>query len=254
VQVGRTEKMSKSKKNVVDPDTLVTKYGADTVRLFCLFASPPEKDLEWSEQGVEGAARFLNRVWRFVEDYAGLSQGAPQIDSAAVLPEELRALRRKIHGTIKRVTEDIENRFHFNTAISAVMELLNSLFQQEERLGQTDPLTRGVLREALGSLVVLLSPIVPHICEELWETLGNSGSISRISWPVYDPAALEESEILMVVQVNGKLRGRINVNPRATEEEIKQEVLQNSRIQEALKGQAVKKFILIPQKLINLVV
>jgi leucyl-tRNA synthetase len=254
VQVGRTEKMSKSKKNVVDPDTLVTKYGADTVRLFCLFASPPEKDLEWSEQGVEGAARFLNRVWRFVEDYAALSKEAPRLDSATVLPEELQALRRKIHGTIKRVTEDIENRFHFNTAISATMELLNSLYQQEERLKQADPLTRGVLREALANLIILLSPIVPHICEELWETLGISGSVSRVPWPVYDPAAMQEEEILLVVQVNGKLRGRINIHPRATEEEIKQAVLQNPRIQEALKGQAIKKFILVPQKLVNLVV
>jgi leucyl-tRNA synthetase len=176
------------------------------------------------------------------------------MDATAILPEELQALGRKIHGTIKRVTEDIENRFHFNTAISAIMELLNSLYQQEERLKQPDPLTRRVLQEALANLVILLSPIVPHICEELWETLGNSGSVSRVSWPVYDPEAMQEEEILMVVQVNGKLRARININPRATEEEIKQEVLQNPRIQEALKGRAIKKFILVPQKLVNLVV
>jgi len=254
VLVGRTEKMSKSKKNVVDPDTLVTKYGADTVRLFCLFASPPEKDLEWSEMGVEGAARFLNRVWRFIEDRRDLSRQTTGIGPQTSLPEELQALRRKTHGTIKRVTEDIENRFHFNTAISAVMELMNFLYQQEERMKQPDPLTQGILREALETVVVLLSPIVPHICEELWEGLGNSGSISHVLWPAYDPRALQDSEVLIVVQINGKLRGRVNVNSGATEEEIKQSVLQNPRIQESLKGQAVKKFILIPRKLVNLVV
>jgi len=254
VVVGRTEKMSKSKKNVVDPDTLVSKYGADTVRLFCLFASPPEKDLEWSEMGVEGAARFLNRIWRFIEDRPGLSQQAVLVSPEANLPEELRDLRRKTQGTIKRVSEDIENRFHFNTAISAVMELMNFLYQKEERMKQADPLSRGVLRESLETLVILLSPIVPHICEELWETLGNSGSISQVAWPRYDPRALQEEEVQIVVQINGKLRGRVNVLSEAREEEIRKAVLQNPRIQEALKGQAVKKFILIPRKLVNLVV
>ncbi|MBP1714923.1 MAG: leucyl-tRNA synthetase, partial [Deltaproteobacteria bacterium] len=254
VTMGRTEKMSKSKKNVVDPDTLVSKYGADTVRLFCLFASPPEKDLEWSEMGVEGAARFLNRVWRFIEDRPGLSRQAAPLSSEANLSEELQILRRKTHGTIKKVTEDIENRFHFNTAISAVMELTNFLYQQEERMEQPDSLTQGVLREALETLVVLLSPIVPHICEELWESLGNSGSISEVPWPAYDPRALQDAEVLIVVQVNGKLRGRVSVGSGATEEEVRQTVLQNPRIQDALKGQAVRKFILIPRKLVNLVV
>ena len=254
VMMGRTEKMSKSKKNVVDPDTLVSKYGADTVRLFCLFASPPEKDLEWSEMGVEGAARFLNRVWRFIEDRPGLSRQAAPLSSEANLSEELQILRRKTHGTIKKVTEDIENRFHFNTAISAVMELTNFLYQQEERMEQPDSLTQGVLREALETLVVLLSPIVPHICEELWESLGNSGSISEVPWPAYDPRALQDAEVLIVVQVNGKLRGRVSVGSGATEEEVRQTVLQNPRIQDALKGQAVRKFILIPRKLVNLVV
>jgi len=252
--VGRTEKMSKSKKNVVDPDTLVSKYGADTVRLFCLFASPPEKDLEWSEAGVEGAARFLSRVWRFIADRQGVSRAAPPAGSQEELPEELQALRRKTHGTIKRVTEDIENRFHFNTAISAVMELMNFLYQQEERLKQPDPLTQATLREALESLVVLLSPIVPHICEELWANLGNSGSVSQVPWPEYEPRALAEAEVMIVVQVNGKLRGRVSVNALAGEEEVRQTVLANPRIREFLKGQAVRKFILIPQKLVNLVV
>ncbi len=254
VTVGRTEKMSKSKKNVVDPDTLVSKYGADTVRLFCLFASPPEKDLEWSEMGVEGAARFLGRVWRFIEDRPGLSRRASAVDPGAALPEELQALRRRTHGTIKKVTEDIENRFHFNTAISAVMELMNFLYQQEETLRQPDSLTQGVLREALETVAVLLSPIVPHICEELWETLGNSGSVSQVPWPAYDASVLQDAEMMIVVQINGKLRGRVNVSSGAAEEEIKRSVLQNPRIQEALKGQTVRKIVLVPQKLVNLVV
>ncbi len=254
VQVGRTEKMSKSKKNVVDPDTLVKKYGADTVRLFCLFASPPEKDLEWSELGVEGAARFLNRVWRFMEDHAEAVKSAPRMESKVVTPGDLQDLRRKTHGTVKRVSEDIENRFHFNTAISAVMELVNFLYLQEERLQRPDPITRGILRETLETVIILLSPIVPHICEELWEILGNSGSVSMVSWPVYDPGALREDEVLIVVQINGKLRARININPQASEEEIQEVVLHNPRVEEALKGQKVKKFILVPRKLINLVV
>jgi leucyl-tRNA synthetase len=134
------------------------------------------------------------------------------------------------------------------------MELMNFLYQQEERMKQPDSLTQGVLREALENLVVLLAPLVPHICEELWEVLGNSGSVSQAPWPAYDPRALQDAEVLIVVQINGKLRGRVNVNSGATEEEIRQSVLQNPRIQEALKGQAVRKFILIPQKLVNLVV
>ena len=163
-------------------------------------------------------------------------------------------MRRRTHGTIKKVTEDIENRFHFNTAISAVMELMNFLYQQEETLRQPDSLTQGVLREALETVAVLLSPIVPHICEELWETLGNSGSVSQVPWPAYDASVLQDAEIMIVVQINGKLRGRVNVSSGAAEEEIKRSVLQNPRIQEALKGQTVREIVLVPQKLVNLVV
>jgi len=254
VEVGRTEKMSKSKKNVVEPDSLVQKYGADTVRLFCLFASPPEKDLEWSEQGVEGAFRFLNRVWRLIEERQGIAKKAEWPRPEWQLAEDLQALRRKTHQTIKKVTEDIENRFHFNTAISAVMELVNLLYQMEEKRKEEDPLTLGILREALESVVVLLSPIVPHICEELWEMLGQTESISRVSWPQYKADLLQEEEVLLVIQVNGKLRGRITVGAHASEEELKDVVLANQRIQEALKGQAVKKFIVVPKRLVNLVV
>jgi leucyl-tRNA synthetase len=254
VQVGRTEKMSKSKKNVVDPDSLVQKYGADTVRLFCLFASPPEKDLEWNEQGVDGSFRFLNRVWRLVDDEPGISRRAGKPRKEWELGEDLRALRRKTHLTIKKVTEDIENRFHFNTAISAIMELVNLLYQNEEKLKRDEPHSLAVWREALESVVILLSPIVPHVCEELWEKMGNVGSVVNVPWPGYDAEAIKDEEVLIVIQVNGKLRGRITVGVHASEEEVKEAVLANPRVQEFLKDQAVKKFVLVPRKLVNLVV
>jgi len=254
VQVGRTEKMSKSKKNVVDPDSLVQKYGADTVRLFCLFASPPEKDLEWSEQGVDGSFRFLNRVWRLVHDEPGISRKAGRPKKGWDLPEDLRALRRKTHLTIKKVTEDIENRFHFNTAISAIMELVNLLYQNEEKMKRDEPYSLAVWREALESVVILLSPIVPHICEELWEKMGSTESVSNIPWPGYDSEAIKDEEVLIVIQVNGKLRGRIMVGVHASEEEVKEAVLASPRVQELLKDQTVKKFVLVPRKLVNLVV
>ncbi len=254
VQVGRTEKMSKSKKNVVEPDSLIQRYGADTVRLFCLFASPPEKDLEWSEQGVEGSFRFLNRVWRLVNEWGGISRKAERPRPEWPLPEDLRALRRKTHMTIKKVAEDVENRFHFNTAISAIMELVNLLYQNEEKMKGDMPYALGVWREALESVVILLSPIVPHICEELWEIMGNTESITAVPWPEYEPEALKDEEVLIVIQVNGKLRGRMMVGAHASEEEVKETVLAHQRIQELLKDQTVKRFVLVPRKLVNLVV
>jgi leucyl-tRNA synthetase len=254
IEVGRTEKMSKSKKNVVDPDFLVQKYGADTVRLFCLFASPPEKDLEWSEQGVEGSFRFLHRVWRLVEDWAEVVKTAKAPRKEEPLSEDLRALRRKIHVTIKRVTEDIENRFHFNTAISAVMELVNSLYQVEEKRKPPGPETADVMRESVETVIVLLSPFVPHICEDLWEFLGHEQSVAKEPWPQFDEEAIRDEEILLVIQVNGKLRSRVTVGVHASEAEVQEAVLANERIQEILQGQKVKKFVWVPKKLVNLVV
>ncbi len=253
VETGRTEKMSKSKKNVVDPDFLVEKYGADTVRLFCLFASPPEKDLEWSEQGVEGSFRFLHRVWRLVEDWAGVLKSAPRPEKGGDLTEDLKALRRKTHGTIKKVTEDIENRFHFNTAISAVMELVNFLYSLEPKRKDPSPQTAALMREAVETVVVLLSPFVPHVCEELWEALGHKESLFRVSWPKWDEEAIRDEEVLMVIQVNGKLRSRITVGAHASEEEIRLAVMGQERIQEILQGQKIKKFVFVPKKLVNLV-
>jgi leucyl-tRNA synthetase len=254
VQIGRTEKMSKSKKNVVEPDALVKKYGADTIRLFCLFASPPEKDLEWSEQAVEGASRFLQRVWRLGDEWGETIRNADQPSPGWDLPDSLKALRRKTHFTIQKVTGDIENRFHFNTAISAVMELVNRIYQNEEWLKKTDRCALGVLREAVESTILLLSPIVPHICEELWGMLGHADSLTKTPWPKYDAEALKDEEVLIVIQVNGKLRGRIRVGVHASPEEVQEAVLGNPRVRELIKGQAIKKFISVPRKLVNIVV
>lgn len=252
--VGRTEKMSKSKKNVVEPDYLIAKYGADTVRLFCLFAAPPEKDLEWSEQGVEGAYRFLQRVWRLIENFADISKKAKWPLAEGEISADLKKLRRKTHLTIKKVTEDIEDRFHFNTAISAIMELVNLVYQVLEKEKKEDNESLSVFREALETIVILLSPIVPHICEEMWEKLGQKGSISLASWPKYDPRALREEEITMVVQINGKLRGRIVVGADSSAEKLKEAILTNRRFQELLHGQTIKKFVIVPQRLVNIVV
>jgi leucyl-tRNA synthetase len=189
-----------------------------------------------------------------VDDEPGISRKAGRLCKEWDLPEDLRALRRKTHLTIKKVTEDIENRFHFNTAISAIMELVNLLYQNEEKMKRGEPHSLAVWREALESVVILLSPIVPHVCEELWEIMGNTESVSNVPWPQYDSEAIKDEEVLIVIQVNGKLRGRIMVGVHASEEEVKEAVLANPRVQESLKDQTVKKFVLVPRKLVNLVV
>jgi leucyl-tRNA synthetase len=243
-------KMSKSKGNVVDPDALISKYGADTARLFSLFAAPPEKDLDWSDQGVEGSFRFLNRVWKLVFDTLPLLQNSAPLDPEELTPEG-KALRRSVHKTIRKVTEDIEERFHFNTAIAAVMELVNSIQAFEPK---NDPRTASVLKEAVESCILMLAPFVPHFAEEVWAGLGHTGGIDRAGWPAFDPAAAVDEELLVVVQVNGKLRGRITVSASASEEVVKQAALADARVQPFIDGKAVKKVICVPGKLINIVV
>ncbi len=170
--IGKTEKMSKSLKNVIDPDYLIEKYGCDTARMFCLFAAPPEKDLEWSDQGVEGSFRFLGRVWRLVMDYLEDIQGVAPLTGSEELDEDLKKLRRKTHQTIRKVTTDIEDRFHFNTAVSAIMELVNLVYQMP-RPQKENAAALAAIKEAVETVVVLLAPIVPHITEELWEMMGH---------------------------------------------------------------------------------
>jgi leucyl-tRNA synthetase len=254
IEIGRTEKMSKSKKNVVDPDELIAEYGADTIRLFCLFASPPEKDLDWSEQAVDGAFRFLGRVWRMVYLHRERLQGVvPYQGKGEELDEPLKLLRRKIHQTIRKVTEDIEERFHFNTAISAVMELVNSIYQLDPPSLET-PAGASVLREAIETVIILLYPIVPHMTEELWQLLGSHESISGRIWPECDPAAAKEEEMVIVIQVNGKLRSRITVPAGTEEETIKKRAQDDERTLPWLEGKKIAKAIYIPRKLVNLVV
>ena len=252
-ELGRKEKMSKSKGNVVDPEDLIERFGADTVRLFCLFASPPEKDLEWSDRGVEGSARFLNRLWRLVyEEHEQLRSVSPY-DSSEPLAEELRVLHRKTHQTIKRVTDDIEQRFHFNTAISAVMELVNAIYQFRSENGH-GPEAFPVLRLAVDTAVVLISPMVPHLAEELWQALGHERRVVQEPWPEWDEEAASEEMQLIVVQVNGRLRSRIYVSPSASNEELEKTALSDERINTFIGDKPVRKVVVVPGRLVNVVV
>ncbi len=242
-------KMSKSKGNVVDPDLLINKYGADTARLFSLFAAPPERDLEWNDQGVEGCFRFLNRVWKLVFDILPLLQSGATLDPEK-LGDEGKALRRNVHKTIRKVTEDIEERFHFNTAIAAVMELVNTIQAVELK---KDPTIAPVLQEAMESIIRLLAPFVPHFAEEVWAGLGHAGGIDKAGWPAYDPAATVDEELLVVVQVNGKLRGKVTAPAAADEAMVKETALADSKVLPFLEGKTVRKVIYVPGKLVNIV-
>ena len=253
IVIGKTEKMSKSLKNVVDPDYLIKEYGADTVRTFCLFAAPPEKDLEWSSQGVEGAFRFLMRVWRLVMDYREAIRGVEAYSGEGELTEELKILRRKTHQTIRKVTNDIEERFHFNTAIAAIMELVNVLYQLE-RPALDDKLALSVVREAIESVIILLSPIAPHITEELWHELGHNVSLLDTPWPQYDPLIAAEEQMTIVIQVNGKVRGRILVPVNEEERKIIALARQDEKASRFIAGKEVVREVYVPGKLVNIVV
>jgi leucyl-tRNA synthetase len=253
VILGRVEKMSKSKKNVIDPKILLEKYGADTTRLFCLFAAPPERDLEWSDQGVDGGYRFLNRVWRLAWNWIDLIKDVPPFDgSPDLLEDTARDIFKKTHGTIYKVTKDIEDRFHFNTAISAVMELVNAMYGVDPV--KNDLQVAGVMRFAMESVTLLLSPIVPHFAEELWETLGFESSVLTASWPSYREGALLKDELLIVVQVNGKLRSRFHVDVNADENTIKALALSDERAQKFINNKPIRKIIVVKNKLVNIVV
>jgi len=251
-------KMSKSKGNVVSPDELIKKYGADTVRLYTLFIGPPEKDAEWSDQGVAGAWRFLGRVWRICTRHKDLvlrvKNQIKELKGVEGLGEEAAELRRILHSTIKKVTEDIERNFHFNTALASIMELTNKIYQCEDKLLGEGSLSEVVLGESLIGTVRLLSVFVPHITEELWNQFGYSESIFREQWISYDTECIKRETVKLVVQINGKLRGHVEVPSEATEDEILSSILQNSRLNKFLEGKEIVKRILVPQRLINLVV
>ncbi|HTG13101.1 MAG TPA: class I tRNA ligase family protein, partial [Candidatus Eisenbacteria bacterium] len=247
-------KMSKSKGNVVDPDDLIRRFGADTARLFSLFAAPPEKDLDWNDRGVEGASRFLNRIWRFVQtNLSELTAGAPA--PSGPLSEPGRAFRRVIHETIQKVTHDIEHDFHFNTAISAVMELVNALhdFERASLDGMARQERSALLREAVDTMLLLLGPVSPHITEELWAALGHRESLFKRAWPVADPAALTRDEVEIVVQVDGRVRGRLTAAVGAQEAEIRKMALTDGKVLPWLDGRQVAKVVVVPGRLVNIV-
>ncbi len=247
-------KMAKSKGNVVDPEYMIAEYGTDTTRLFLLFAAPPEKDLEWSDQGVAGSARFLQRLWNLVQDLLPDLQGVPPYQGAGTeLPEGLSEFRHKVHATIKKVTEDIEDSFHFNTAIAAVMELVNAFYLAVENLPK-EQTTLRVFREAVEAVLLLVSPMVPHIAEELWQALGHTTLLLEVPWPQAQAEALTVSTLTVVIQVNGKVRSRLQVPASATDEDLKNLALADPAVAKWLQGQPPKKVILARRKLVSIVV
>ncbi|MDD4915966.1 MAG: leucine--tRNA ligase [Methylococcales bacterium] len=249
VTVGPVEKMSKSKNNGVDPQVLIDKYGADTVRLYTMFTSPPDQSLEWNDDGVEGAFRFLKRLWRIAHQH--VDNGLPGKSLvAAEFDDAQKTLRRQLHHTLQKVTDDMARRHTFNTAIAANMELVNALnkFEDESEQG------RVVRQEVLEAVVLMLAPIIPHVCQQLWEHLGHDGDIVMADWPVLDESALQLDVIDMVVQINGKLRGKFSVAVNATREQIEALVMADEHVQRYIDGKPVKKLIVVPQKLVNIVV
>ncbi len=240
-------KMSKSKGNTVDPQGLIDRYGADTVRLFTMFAAPPEQSLEWSDAGVEGAYRFLKRLWKQVHDH--VSAGSAQPLAPAALDAAQKARRRAVHATIAKVSDDIGRRFTFNTAIAACMELLNEL----GRGGDPSVQGRAVMQEALEAVVLMLSPIVPHITHALWKALGCEAAVVECRWPVCDRDALVQEELTLVVQVNGKVRGKVSVPAGAAQGAIESLVLEEPNVRKHLQGRPIKKVIVVPGKLVNVV-
>ena len=248
VESGGIGTMSKSKNNGVDPNALVERYGADTARLFMMFAAPPEQSLEWSDEGVDGAFRFMKRLWKAVHQHVGA--GATAALDPGALDEAQRTLRRQVHETLAKVTTDIGRRRTFNTAIAAVMELMNAVARFDDR----SPQGRAVVQEALEIVVLVLSPVVPHACHALWRELGHAGAVVDERWPEPDACALERATVEVVVQVNGKLRGRVTVPAGADEGTVREAALADANVQRFMEGKPVRKFVYVPGKLANVVV
>lgn len=244
-------KMSKSLGNVVSPEEILSKYGADTARLFILFAAPPERELEWSDQGVEGSFRFLNRIWRIVQAFeAVLAQKVTEYDHSN-LSEADKDLRRVLHSSIKKVTNDIETRFNFNTAISTMMELVNALYAYKEAVKEPNA---GLIYEAISDLIKMMSPFVPHITEELWRgAIDANSSVHEQSWPECDEEALKVDNVEIVLQVNGKVRGRLTVPAEATKEELEKIAMADTNVQAHIGDATVRKVICVPGRLVNIV-
>jgi leucyl-tRNA synthetase len=249
--------MSKSKGNVVDPDDMIAKYGADALRLYVMFVAPPEKEVEWTDSGLEGAFRFLGRVWRVVEAALPLVAGTTATKEANTDPlsADLRAVRRLTHQTIKAVTDDIDPRMHLNTAVSGLMVLVNELTTFVNDPARTSqPGAAAILRESVEALVRLLSPFTPHLSEELWQHLGHSDGITAAGWPVFDQGAAREDEVEIPVQVNGKLRDRVTVPADASDAAIEKAALAAPGAQSHISGKTVVKVIVARGRLVNVVV
>ncbi|RJX28798.1 MAG: leucine--tRNA ligase [Dethiobacter sp.] len=251
-------KMSKSKGNVVTPDEIIQRYGADTGRLFILFAAPPEKDLDWSDRGAEGCYRFLRRVWRLFQQNMDLFTDKTPVrgeDRGLPVSGKEEELQRASHAAIKKVTADIEERFNFNTAISAIMELVNATYGYLNETAEEDRMrNRTLICQVLETIVIILAPFAPHICEELWHRCGFTGSVHRQQWPSFDPKLLQVDEAEVVIQVNGKVRGRIIVPVNSSGEELLEEAHKNEKVRPYLEGKEVLKAITVPGKLVNIVV
>jgi leucyl-tRNA synthetase len=240
-------KMSKSLGNTVSPDQIVREYGADALRLFIQFCAPPEGELDWNQKGLEGCYRFLNRFWRMV--LKSVPSIAEQTTSSGELSDRGRALRRKLHQTIRKVTEDLE-RVHQNTAVAAIMELLNSVYEYVDR---EEP-DSSLMREVLDQMTLLLSPFCPHIAEEVWQMLGHEDMLIYARWPEFDAELAREEEIQIVVQVNGKVRSKFNAAADISSEDLERRALEDERVQTFVEGKTVRKVIVVPKKLVNLVI
>ncbi|MET3716647.1 leucine--tRNA ligase [Pseudomonas sp. PvP001] len=247
VEIGGTEKMAKSKNNGVDPQSMIDQYGADTCRLFMMFASPPDMSLEWSDSGVEGSHRFLKRVWRLAQAHVGQGSHAPL--DVAVLDDEQKAVRRAIHLAIKQASQDVGQNHKFNTAIAQVMTLMNVL----EKASQATAQDRALLHEGLETVTLLLAPITPHISHELWQQLGHTDAVIDAGWPVLDESALVQDSLQLVIQVNGKLRGQIDMPASASREEIEAAARVNENVLRFTDGLTIRKVIVVPGKLVNIV-
>lgn len=244
-------KMSKSKGNVIDPHDLITEYGADTVRLFSLFAAPPERDLEWNAQGVEGSSRFLNRVFRYITSNLEVLKSTEAANET--LNDSSRLLHRKTHQTIKKVTHNIETNFHFNTAISAVMELFNTLTSITETKKKED-VAPAIIRQCVDTMLVLLSPMTPHFCAEMWQQCGNTSSIEEAQWPQFDEEAAKEDSLTIVVQVNGKVRTRLEVAADIDDDTLKEMAHADENVLKFTQDKVIKKTIVVKKKLVNIVI
>jgi leucyl-tRNA synthetase len=259
--------MSKSKGNVVDPDTMLERYGADALRLYVMFVAPPEKEIEWSDTGLEGSFRFLQRVWRLVDHWATVTAGLPGVVSFADCNDAERAIRRKTHDTIRRVTSDIEERMHLNTAVSSLMELVNELYafsdgtahggpaRSDVPAGKIErPQTLAVVREAIDALTIMISPFAPHTAEELWQLLGHAGGLARAGWPSFDAEVAKADAVVVPVQINGKVRARLTAPASASEDELRALALEDAVVQSHIVGKTVRKVVVAKGPLVSVVV